>query len=164
VIRCYLGLGSNVDDRVGMVAKAMACLGQEAGVVLGQHSGMYLSRPWGHRDQEDFVNAVCQVETHLDPQELLATLKAIEVGLGRRRRFRWGPREIDMDILFYGDRVVEEKGLRIPHPLVCEREFVLAPLAEIAPELVHPETGLKVCDHLKDIRMSGESSCQSLDI
>ena len=165
MVRCYLGLGSNVADRVGMVAKALTCLGSQPGIVLGRRSGMYASEPWGHTDQGEFVNAVCEVDTHLEPGELLARLKAIETGLGRKETFRWGPREIDLDILFYGDYVVEGESLKIPHPRICERVFVLEPLAEIVPDMIHPETGLKVSDHLKDMRCRGEESrCQNLDI
>ena len=165
MVRCYVGLGSNVSDRLGMVAKALTCLASQADVVLGRRSHMYATDPWGHEDQDEFINAVCEVDTHLDPGELLARLKAIETGVGRRQRFRWGPREIDLDILFYGDFVVAERNLRIPHPYVCERIFVLAPLAEIVPELVHPETGLRVCDHLEEVRFRGEGlRCQNLDI
>ena len=165
MVRCYLGLGSNMDDRVGMVARAFACLGSQGDVVVGRRSSMYASRPWGHEDQGDFVNAVCEVDTYLDPAELLARLKGIEGGLGRKPTFRWGPREIDLDILFYGDEIVVEEALRIPHPLICERMFVLVPLAEIAPDLVHPETGFRICEHLKEIESRGEEiRCQSLDI
>jgi 2-amino-4-hydroxy-6-hydroxymethyldihydropteridine diphosphokinase len=165
LVRCYVGLGSNVADSVGMVAKALACLGSQADVVLGRRSQMYASDPWGYRDQGEFVNAVCEVDTHLGPGELLARLKAIEAGLGRKQRFRWGPREIDLDILFYGDRVMAEDTIRIPHPYVCERIFVLAPLAEIVPGLVHPETGLRVSDHLKEVRCRGEElRCRNLGI
>ncbi len=165
MVRCYLGLGSNIDDRVGMVARAFTCLGSQGDVVVGRRSSMYACHPWGYTDQEDFVNAVCEVDTHLEPGELLRRLKNLEKGLGRKPSFRWGPREIDLDILFYGDSIVKERLLKIPHPLICERMFVLAPLAEIAPGLVHPETGLKIQEHLERIESRGEGvKCQSLDI
>lgn len=165
MVRCYLGLGSNVDDRVGMLARALACLGSQGDVVVGKRSSMYASRPWGYEDQEDFVNAVCEVFTYLEPEELLESLKKLEEGLGRKPSFRWGPREIDLDILFYGDSVVAERLLNIPHPLICERMFVLTPLAEIAPDLVHPGTGLKIQEHLEEMESRGEGvKCQSLDI
>lgn len=165
MVRCYLGLGSNVSDRVGMLARALACLGSQGDMILRKRSSMYACGPWGFQDQEDFVNAVCEVDTHLEPGELLERLKAMEAGLGRKPSFRWGPREIDLDILFYGDSVVEERFLRIPHPLICERMFVLAPLAEIAPDLVHPETGLKIEEHLARMASLGEGvKCESLGI
>jgi len=165
LVRCYLGLGSNVDDRVGRLARALACLGAQGDVVVGRRSSMYACHPWGYEDQEEFVNAVCEVDTHLAPEELLGRLKKLEQGLGRTPSFRWGPREIDLDILFYGDSVVAERLLRIPHPLICERLFVLAPLAEIAPDLVHPQTGLRIQEHLDEMESRGEGvKCQSLDI
>ena len=99
MVRCYVGLGSNIADRVGMVAKALVCLGSQPGVILGRRSRMYATEAWGIRDQDDFVNAVCEIDTHLDPAERLTRLKAIEIGLGRIQRRRWGPREIDLDIL-----------------------------------------------------------------
>ena len=165
MVRCYLGLGSNVADRVGMLARALACLGAQGDMVVGRRSSMYACGPWGFEDQEEFVNAVCEVDTHLSPGDLLARLKALEEGLGRKPSFRWGPREIDLDILFYGESVVAERFLTIPHPLICERMFVLAPLAEIAPDLVHPQTGLKIKQHLNEMESRGEEvKCQSLDI
>lgn len=150
MILCYLGLGSNVGDRAGMIARAVVCLVSGGAVVLRKMSGLYITEPWGRTDQPDFVNAAAEVETHLAAGDLLAEAKRIEGCLGRRGRARWGPREIDIDILFYGGQVVQEEGLVIPHPLVRERVFVLAPLAEIAPGLVDPETGLEVGAYLEE--------------
>ena len=164
MVTCYVGLGSNVGDRVAMVTKALACLASRPDMVLRDISGLYLSPAWGHTDQPDFVNAVCRLDTHLGPRDLLSGLKSIEACLGRQDRFRWGPREIDLDLLLYGDRVVDEAGLRVPHPLLHERAFVLIPLAEIAPDLIHPETGFKISEHLEAIGDRGEIECRSLDI
>lgn len=125
---------------------------------------MYLTRPWGYEDQPEFVNAVAQLDTHLSPQELLAKAKAIELSLGRRETFRWGPREIDIDILLYGDRVVRNDDLAIPHPLICKRAFVLAPLVDIAPDLIHPVTGLRMSDHLEEIRKREGCTWRNLNI
>jgi 2-amino-4-hydroxy-6-hydroxymethyldihydropteridine diphosphokinase len=148
-----------------MLARALACLGAQGDMVVGRRSSMYACGPWGYEDQEEFVNAVCEVDTHLGPGELLERLKTLEKCLGREPSFRWGPRKIDLDILFYGDMVLEERFLKVPHPLVCERLFVLAPLAEIAPDLVHPRTGLRILEHLNEIESHGEEvKCQSLDI
>jgi 2-amino-4-hydroxy-6-hydroxymethyldihydropteridine diphosphokinase len=147
-----------------MVARGLACLGSVRGICLRERSHLYLTPAWGHEEQPDFVNAVCRVETYLEPQDLLSRLKHIEVDLGRRRRFRWGPREIDLDILFYGKEIVKDRDMRIPHPLVCERPFVLVPLAEIAPDLVHPETGISISGHLEAINERGVLECRSLDI
>jgi 2-amino-4-hydroxy-6-hydroxymethyldihydropteridine diphosphokinase len=157
-------LGSNVSDRIGMIARAISCLACHGDIVLRKVSCLYLTEPWGYAEQEDFVNAVAQVDTHLGPQELLAKVKTIENGLGRQKARRWGPREIDIDILLYGEEVVECEGLRIPHPGICRRGFVLAPLVEIAPDLIHPETGRKVSGYLADIMEGGEASWRNLGI
>ena len=164
MVSCYLGLGSNISDRVGMIARAVTCLGSQGDIVLRRVSHMYLTKPWGNIDQDDFVNAVAAIETHLEPSQLLAKVKTIEGELGRRPTPRWGPREIDIDILLYGDRIVREDGLTIPHPYICERTFVLVPLVEIAPGVVHPQTGLKLSSYLEDITRDGEVSCRNLDI
>jgi 2-amino-4-hydroxy-6-hydroxymethyldihydropteridine diphosphokinase len=153
-----------MSDRIGMIARAVACLGSQGDIIIRKMSGMYLTRPWGDEDQEDFINAVAEIDTHLDPHELLRAVRSLEQRLGRQRRRRWGPREIDIDILLYGSQVVIDDDLRVPHPRICERGFVLAPLAEVAPDLVHPETGRKVTDHLEDIVRSGETSWQNLGI
>jgi 2-amino-4-hydroxy-6-hydroxymethyldihydropteridine diphosphokinase len=147
-----------------MIARAISCLACHGDIVLRRLSCLYLSRPWGDTDQDDFVNAVAQVDTHLGPEELLAKVKAIETGLGRTRSRRWGPREIDIDILLYGEEVFEGDGLMIPHPRICERGFVLAPLVEIAPDLIHPRTGRRVSGYLEDITGDGETAWRNLDI
>ncbi|MFZ1947978.1 MAG: 2-amino-4-hydroxy-6-hydroxymethyldihydropteridine diphosphokinase [bacterium] len=147
-------MGSNVGDRAGMIARAAACLVSEGAVVLRKMSGLYVTAPWGLADQAEFLNAAVEAETHLSPAELLAAAKRIERCLGRVERARWGPREIDIDILFYGGQVVRQEGLTIPHPLVRERVFVLGPLAEIAPGLVDPETGVEVGAYLEAAYLS----------
>jgi 2-amino-4-hydroxy-6-hydroxymethyldihydropteridine diphosphokinase len=147
-----------------MVARALACLASEPDFALRDVSSLYLTPAWGHQDQRDFVNAACGLDTHLAPDDLLSRLKQIEAGLGRRKRFRWGPREIDLDILFYGDRILHRTDLRIPHPMLHQRGFVLVPLAEIAPHLIHPETGFKISEHLEAIASRGDLECQSLGI
>ena len=151
-------------DRVAMVNKALACLASQPDMVLGDISGLYVTPAWGYTDQPDFVNAVCRLDTHLSPGDLLSRLKRIEAGLGRRGRFRWGPREIDLDILLYGDKVLDQAGLRIPHPMLHRRAFVLIPLAEIAPHLIHPETGYKISQYLEAIGDRGDLECRNLDI
>ena len=163
MVQCYLGLGSNVGDRVGMITKAVACLDREGDIVVRRLSGMYETKPWGNEDQRDFVNAVAEVDTCLSPKELLARVKGIERELGREEGARWGPRRIDIDILLYGSEVVREEGLTIPHPNIRERAFVLAPLAEIAPDLVHPLTGRCVRGYLEEIEESGDISWRNLD-
>ncbi|MFH1220103.1 MAG: 2-amino-4-hydroxy-6-hydroxymethyldihydropteridine diphosphokinase [Candidatus Eisenbacteria bacterium] len=161
MVLCYIGLGSNIGDRAGKIAQAAACLVAGGDVVLRKLSSFYATRPWGYLEQDDFVNAAAEIETHLGAADLLAAAKRIELGLGRAPRIKWGPREIDIDILFYGDEILSEGDLTIPHPLVCERAFVLAPLVEIAPDLVDPRTGIKVSAYLEQIEKGGDPSWTS---
>jgi 2-amino-4-hydroxy-6-hydroxymethyldihydropteridine diphosphokinase len=129
----YLGLGSNLGDRRQHLAEAVRRL--HAGPVLQvvKISSVYESSPVGVTAQPDFLNLVAQVATKHAPQELLAACLRIEAGLGRVRRERWGPRTIDIDLLLYGDVRIDDESLTVPHPRMRERNFVLAPLAEIAP-------------------------------
>ncbi|RME63560.1 MAG: 2-amino-4-hydroxy-6-hydroxymethyldihydropteridine diphosphokinase, partial [Nitrospirae bacterium] len=101
-------------------------------------SGLYYTKPWGYEDQPEFVNLAVEAETDLSPEELLKRVKTIERALGREDTFRWGPRVVDIDILFYDNLVIETDTLKIPHPYIAERDFVLLPMAEIAPQFVHP--------------------------
>jgi 2-amino-4-hydroxy-6-hydroxymethyldihydropteridine diphosphokinase len=164
VVECYVGLGSNVGDRVAAIRRALAAVASSSGIILGDSSSLYLTPAWGHEKQRDFVNAVCRLETSLGPRELLSKLKEIEGCLGRQERFRWGPREIDLDLLFYGRHILDEPDIRIPHPMICRRAFVLVPLSEIAPDLIHPETGLKISEHLGAVEERGEVACRNLHI
>lgn len=138
----YLGLGSNLGDRAHNLDRAVSLLERVAAPVVV--SSVYETRPWGYADQPNFLNLACRVETALSPEELLGAVQAVEVLIGREPTFRYGPRMIDVDILLYGDRIIDTNDLRVPHPSLFERAFALAPLAEIAPELVHPELGLSV--------------------
>lgn len=139
----YLGLGSNVGRRAERLRRAVARLGRLPGTRLGRVSPVYESSPVGPR-QRWFLNAVARIETTLDPLRLLLHLKGIERDLGRRRRRRWGPREIDVDILFYGRRRRKGRRLELPHPRWRERKFVLWPLADIAPRFRDPADGRTV--------------------
>jgi 2-amino-4-hydroxy-6-hydroxymethyldihydropteridine diphosphokinase len=132
----YLGLGGNVGDRVEYLRRALSLLAEA--VAVEAVSALYETEPWGLREQPAFLNAACQVRTVLPPLDLLHELQRIERALGRERLQRWGPRTVDLDILFYGDLVLDTAELTIPHPLLAERAFVLVPLAEIAPGLRHP--------------------------
>ena len=134
--RVYLGLGSNLGDRYGRLIAALDRL--QAHVVVDAISSIYETAPWGYADQPHFLNAVCSGETDLRPQNLLAAVKSIETELGREPTFRYGPRAIDIDILLYGETVINQADFSIPHARLHERDFVLAPLNEIAPEAVHP--------------------------
>lgn len=132
----YLSLGSNVGDRAANLRSAIERLA-EPGTVKAT-SGLYETEPVDFRDQPWFLNCVVTVETGKTPRDLLAHVLAIEEAVGRRRTRDKGPRTIDIDILLFGDRVIDEPGLKIPHPAMHERRFVLEPLAEIAPGVMHP--------------------------
>lgn len=137
----WLALGSNLGDRANYLASARRAL-QHAGVQPRRLSRVAETDPVGITDQPRFLNQVLEATTRLDPQALLATVKRIERELGRTPGPRWGPREIDIDILLYGERVVDdEKGLHIPHPELVNRPFLLELLAEVEPTLRHPVTG-----------------------
>ncbi len=139
LITVYLGLGSNMENRQDNLQKALGLLSERLRV--GQVSSIYDTEPVGNVNQPRFLNLVCQVYTTLAPMGLLALAKGIELKLGRLPGKPNAPRLIDIDILFYGDQVVETPELVIPHPRLAERTFVLTPLAEIAPDLVHPVNG-----------------------
>ena len=133
----YIALGSNLGDRAGNLARALQLL-PARGVHIRQVSDFLETRAYGVTDQPDFLNAVARVETGLAPEQLLQVLLQVEKLMGRVRKRHWGERNIDLDLLLYGDLVYQSKTLTLPHPDMLNREFVLAPLAQIAPNLVHP--------------------------
>lgn len=138
----YIGVGSNLQSPARQVDAAIDQLGEIANTRVVSSSSLYRSAPFGGIEQPDFVNAVAAVLTQLEPAELLAALHAIEAAHGRERDdMRWGPRVLDLDLLVYSDRQVEKPDLTIPHPGIGERNFVLLPLGEIAPDLVIPGLG-----------------------
>ena len=149
----YLGLGTNLGDRPANLLAATAALLPQVRVL--RLSKVYETEPWGYHDQPAFLNQVIEAETELPPLELLTYLKQIEFSLGRQPSFQYGPRQIDLDILFYGDQVVELPGLTIPHPHLAERAFVLVPLAELAPNLRHPSNGRPVLEMAKAVNSFG---------
>ena len=137
----YLGLGTNLGDREVNLDKALEVLADNPGLRLLRRSMVYETEPWGVTDQPAFLNAVAEVATTLDPEELLDACKEVEQGMGRQPGTRWGPRLIDVDILLYGNNVVQLPHLEIPHPRLHIRAFALIPLAELAPHTVHPGLG-----------------------
>jgi len=149
----FLGLGTNAGDRLANLQAAVDGLAPQVQVQLV--SSVYQTPPWGYTDQADFLNIVVQAATSLPPDALLRYLKELEARVGRTATFHWGPREIDLDILFYDDRVLELPNLRIPHPVLHKRAFVLVPLAEIAPDLIHPVLQKSAADLLKSIDSAG---------
>jgi GTP cyclohydrolase IV len=143
----YLGLGANLGDRAGNLAKALEQI--RSWGALEKISPVYETEPVGYRNQADFLNLACLLATELKPKELLRELKAVEKKMGRQTTFRNAPRPIDIDILFFDSLVMESPELTIPHPRVAERAFVLVPLADIAPEFVHPVLQRKISDLLQ---------------
>jgi 2-amino-4-hydroxy-6-hydroxymethyldihydropteridine diphosphokinase len=134
-VLCWIGLGSNLGDRLGTLQRAVDSLQATPGIVVLNASNVYESAPWGYVEQPRFLNAVVRARTTLEPLQLLVRLQSIERQLGRQRRFRWGPREIDLDILYYGDRSLSRRGLTIPHPSIEQRPFVLFPLRDVSTDL-----------------------------
>lgn len=150
----YIGLGSNLADPRTQVENGLRVLAALADSHLRRRSWLYRTAPWGRADQPEFVNAVAHLETTLTPRELLNRLLAVERAAGRvRDDTLWGPRVLDLDILVFGEIELDEPGLRLPHPHLHERAFALAPLAEIAPDLVIPGRG-RVRDLLTRIDVS----------
>jgi 2-amino-4-hydroxy-6-hydroxymethyldihydropteridine diphosphokinase len=135
-IEAALGFGGNLGDPILAFAAALRGLERHPAISLGRLSSVYRTVPWGKLDQPEFLNMAVLLTTALSAAELLAFCLELERESGRERRERWGPRTLDIDILTYGDAVIDEPGLQVPHPRIAERAFVLAPLAEIAPGLV----------------------------
>lgn len=142
--RAYLGLGSNVGDRRAHLAHALRRLA-ELYELMGV-SSVWETAPMGYEDQGRFLNMVARIETRTSPRQLLRTVRRIEKERGRERSFRNAPRTLDIDVLLYGDRVIDEAGLEIPHPRMEGRPFVLVPLLELEPGLVDPRTGERYAD------------------
>ena len=149
----FIALGTNIGDRAGNLQTAKDALAPRVTVV--RESSIYITPPWGYTDQPNFYNQVIEVSTKLEPVALLRYLKAIEKQMGRVTLFRNGPRLIDLDILFYGERAVDIGDLQIPHPRMAGRAFVLVPLGELAPDLVHPVLEVSVSEMLIGVDTSG---------
>jgi 2-amino-4-hydroxy-6-hydroxymethyldihydropteridine diphosphokinase len=151
--KVYLGLGSNIGDREENLEKSLKLLNLKVTIV--NVSSLYETEPLGYQNQPNFLNAACRGLTNLDPFELLHFVKGIEKDLGRVLSFRYAPRPADIDILFYEGRVIETKELVIPHPQIEERIFVLIPLAEIAPQFVHPLIKKSIHELLAEVKDRG---------
>lgn len=159
----YIGIGSNLGDRAGNCKKAAKLLG-EAGEVKSV-SPLYESAAWGVVDQPSFINGVVELRTKVSPEELLSELKSIEIKMGRvKSSVRYGPRLIDLDIIFFGDEVVVSSELAVPHPLMHKRAFVLVPLSDIAPDFIHPVLLKSVRELLKALSAPEREGVESVNL
>lgn len=149
----FIALGSNLGDRAANLQAAIEALEPEVHTL--KCSPVYETPPWGYSDQPQFLNQVVEAETDLSPVALLECMKKIEVQLGRQETFRFGPRLIDLDIIFYDREVIDYPPLIIPHPRLAERGFVLMPLADLAPDFRHPILGDSVSDLLSKVETDG---------
>lgn len=142
-MKAWLGLGSNQQQPDAQIKRAITRLELAEGIDILKTSGLYRTPPWGDEAQDDFINAVVQIETNLDPIPLLHILQSIETNMGRRRRDRrWGPRLIDIDLLLYADQQIQSEELELPHPRMHERAFVLVPLCELDSSVKIPGHGV----------------------
>ncbi|MEK6530976.1 MAG: 2-amino-4-hydroxy-6-hydroxymethyldihydropteridine diphosphokinase [Deltaproteobacteria bacterium] len=150
--KVFISIGSNLGERVLNIRRAIEGLGENPlEISIADISSFYETEPWGDREQGLFINCVVEIKTALSPHDLLLRLKQIEASFGRTINRRWGPRVIDLDILFFGAGVINEKDLVVPHPRLQERAFVLAPLSELSPGFIHPCLGLSVAELLERV-------------
>lgn len=157
----YIALGSNLEDRLENLRASIEEM--HPMVLINDCSSIYETPPWGYISQPAFLNQVCKGETDLQPQELLLYLKKIEQNVGRKTTFLYGPRIIDLDILFYNDLIYKSSNLTIPHPRIEDRAFVVVPLADISPDLNHPVLGKTVQELLSNLDTGGIEKYDSKD-
>lgn len=134
----YLGLGSNIGDKIKYINSAVEAISKLKDTKVIRSSSIYKTEPWGIKSQDEFLNSVLEIESGLNPEELLFELKRIENVLGRKNRVKWHKREIDIDVLFYNNVVLKNDNINIPHPEIQNRKFVLIPLCELNPGFIHP--------------------------
>jgi 2-amino-4-hydroxy-6-hydroxymethyldihydropteridine diphosphokinase len=157
--RVLIGLGGNLGDPAASMREALNMIGAHDACTVVQVSSFWRTPPWGKTDQADFINACAKIETTLAPPAFLALCLETERKLKRVRTERWGPRSIDIDILFFGKRMIREEGLTVPHPRIAERAFVLVPLAEIAPDQILD--GKTIRDRAMEIDRTGLVSLET---
>lgn len=138
----YIGIGSNLGDKRNNCLQAVEEMGQIPGCKITGCSELYLTKPWGVEGQEWYANAVASLSTKISAQDLLKDLQAIEADMGRVRKEKWEARIIDLDILLFGDDIIDEENLKVPHPFMHLRKFVLVPLTQLASGLIHPSLGM----------------------
>jgi len=144
--KVFVGLGSNKGNKIGYMNEAVRKLQTDANCSVVKVSSVYETKPYGYIDQDNFYNAALELDTEYSFRDLLPVLKRIEVEVGRTKNPKWGPREIDLDLLLFNDLIYEDERLTLPHKEVQYRDFVLVPLCEIAPDLMHPALNKKICD------------------
>lgn len=155
-MKAWLCLGSNLNNPELQLQRAMQYLREKCYISVLREGKTLVTKPFGYTDQPDFVNQLLEIETRLSPQELLIFLKSSEVELGRETTFKWGPRNIDLDILFYEDRVIKTDELVIPHPGITQREYLLYLLYELIPEYTHPELNKTIKELYSEFMKQGE--------
>ncbi|SKB00233.1 2-amino-4-hydroxy-6-hydroxymethyldihydropteridinediphosphokinase [Caloramator quimbayensis] len=150
--KVYVAFGTNMGDKNENIKKAIETM-KDRGLNVIKISEIYKTEPYGYTNQPEFLNGVLEALTDLEAVDVLNTLLNIEKDMGRVRKFKWGPRIIDLDILFFNDDVIDEKDLKVPHPDMQNREFVLKPLCEIAPDFMHPVLKKSVRDMLLELEL-----------
>jgi 2-amino-4-hydroxy-6-hydroxymethyldihydropteridine pyrophosphokinase len=150
--KVYAGLGSNLGDKRENITRAIGRIDAYEDICIKEKSGFYDTAPVGGPPQPDYVNCVIEMQTEIGPQTLLKEFKKIEVELGRKPGVRWGSRVVDLDILLYGDRIISDHNLKIPHERMHERVFVLEPLCEISPDIKHPVSGISFSELLEKLK------------
>jgi len=151
----YIGLGSNIGDRLANIRKAIELM-KEEGIEITDESSIYQTEPVGYKEQGWFLNSVVKGKTEFSPRRLWKRLEKIEKLMGRKREIKWEPRIIDLDILFYGNKILNGKELQIPHSELHKRRFVLVPMEEIAPKLVHPVLNKSIRELLGELKDNSE--------
>lgn len=153
---CYIGIGSNLGDRIGNLRRSIDLLKELPDIKIRKVSGIYENEPWGpEKDQPDFLNMALEVDCGKEPRGLLKDLKDIETSLGRKDGPKWGPRAIDLDILYFGNLIIRETGLVIPHDRVTERFFVLKPMVDLDPDWEDPVSGKTIRRMLEELDWKG---------
>ncbi len=153
----YIGIGSNLGNRRENCLHAIELL-QKKGIIVTKRSSLYETEPWGLKDQPRFLNMALEIETGLEPAALLRILKGVERELGREKSLKWAPRIIDLDILLFDNIILNEDNLKIPHPLMHKRDFVLRPLCEIAPNITHPVLRMSIGELRQQLCKESRSS------
>ena len=151
-MHCYLGLGSNLGDKQKHITEAISKISKLKSVEITKTSSIIATKPYGKTDQPDFLNCVIETDTNLLPEDFLEKCLNIENQLGRIRKDKWGPRTIDIDLLFYGDKIINTELLVLPHPELHKRKFVLTSLNELCPDLVHPILNKKIKDIFVELK------------